>query len=101
MTAMLNLSADALRDVAAANGVCVRPIVHQVNDTETGQVHLVPTPCGSRRAAKCAPCADKARRIRMQQCREGWHLEEEPERPNREVPDPVAAGEDEPQRCTR
>ena len=67
-----------IREVAEANGVCVRPVVHEVTDTETGQVRLVPTPCGATLASKCAPCAQKNRVLRMQQCREGWHLEEEP-----------------------
>ena len=84
MTASLHLTGEALRDVAESNGVCVRPILHEVRDTETGRIHLVPTPCGARRASKCKPCADKARRIRMQQCREGWHLETEPDRPQRQ-----------------
>ena len=33
----------------------------------------MPIPCGSTREAVCPPCADKARGLRMQQCREGWH----------------------------
>jgi hypothetical protein len=37
------------------------------------------TRCGSTRAVVCAPCADRNRRLRMQQCREGWHLDTEPE----------------------
>ena len=80
MSASLHLSGEMLREVAQAHGVCVRPIVHEVLDTATGQCHLVPTPCGATRASKCGPCAEKARRLRMQQCREGWHLSEEPER---------------------
>jgi hypothetical protein len=41
---------------------------------------LVVIPCGSTQASKCRSCADKARRLRMAQCREGWHLEDEPPR---------------------
>lgn len=74
------LPTDTIRELAESNGVCVRPIVHEVVDTSTGQVRLVPTPCGATMAAKCLPCAQKARALRMQQCREGWHLDEEPER---------------------
>ena len=81
MSASMQLSAEALRDTALAHGVCVRPILHEVFDRETGVRHLVPTPCGATIAQKCQPCADKARRLRMQQCREGWHLTTEPERP--------------------
>jgi Replication initiator protein, pSAM2 len=47
-------------------------------DTATGRVDVVPVPCGSTREDQCRPCADKARRLRMVQCREGWHLEAEP-----------------------
>ena len=78
MTARLRLSADTLQELAEANGVCVRPVVHEVYDTVTGQTQLVPTPCGATRDSKCPPCAQKSRILRMQQCREGWHLEEEP-----------------------
>ncbi|WP_425305984.1 replication initiator [Actinocatenispora sera] len=35
-------------------------------------------PCGATSAAKCEPCAEANRRLRMQQIREGWHLTEEP-----------------------
>jgi hypothetical protein len=90
MSASLHLSGEALRDVAQAHGVCVRPIVHEVVDTETGRRHLVPTPCGATRASKCPPCAEKARRLRMQQCREGWHLADEPVRPGQDEPEASA-----------
>ena len=53
--------------------------MHEVYDTVTGQTQLIPTPCGATRESKCPPCAAKNRRLRMQQCREGWHLDEEPE----------------------
>jgi hypothetical protein len=47
-------------------------------DTTTGRVEVVPVACGSTRADQCHPCAEKARRLRMAQCREGWHLDTEP-----------------------
>jgi hypothetical protein len=47
-------------------------------DTTTGRVEVVPVPCGSTREDQCQPCADKARRLRMAQCRQGWHLNAEP-----------------------
>jgi len=78
MSLSTKLSADSLRDLAIEHGVCVRPVVHEVHDTVTGQVRLVPTPCGATRESKCGPCATKNRRLRMQPCREGWHLDEEP-----------------------
>ncbi len=66
-------------EAALAAGVCVRPIVARVTDTETGETQTVPIACGATRETKCAPCADRARRLRMQQCREGWHLTDEPQ----------------------
>lgn len=72
------LTADAVRDVAAELGVCVRPVLRRVTDRETGATEQVTLPCGSTREPTCAPCAAKARRLRMQQCAEGWHLEDDP-----------------------
>ncbi|MGH9117911.1 MAG: replication initiator [Acidimicrobiales bacterium] len=71
---------DAVREAARTVGVCVRPIVSKVTDVETGETRMVPIACGSTREAQCPPCADRARRLRMHQCREGWHLTEEPDR---------------------
>lgn len=72
------LSAELVRAGAIRAGVCVRPLVRRLVDTETGESRLVPIPCGSTRETVCPSCADKARRLRMQQCREGWHLEDDP-----------------------
>src|SRR5688572_2030559 len=69
------------RAAAEANGVCTSPILRAVHDREAGVPHLVPIPCGSTRESKCKGCADKARRLRMHQCREGWHRDDEPELP--------------------
>jgi hypothetical protein len=76
--------ADAVWAGAVQAGVCVRPLVRRLVDTETGDTSLVPIPCGSTLASVCEPCADKARRLRMHQCREGWHLDTEPERPTKD-----------------
>jgi hypothetical protein len=70
---------DVLRSLSQAAGVCVGPLLHRVTDTATGEVRVVPIRCGSTRAVVCAPCADRNRWLRMQQCREGWHLDTEPE----------------------
>jgi len=72
------LSDDLLADTAARAGVCVRPIVRRVTDTTTGESETVPIACGSTRASVCPSCAAKARRLRMQQCREGWHRTDDP-----------------------
>ncbi|MFD6443624.1 replication initiator [Promicromonospora sp. NPDC060204] len=99
---------DMARASAEANGVCTSPIVRAVHDRETGTTQLVPIPCGSTRESKCKGCADKARRLRMHQCREGWHRDDEPERA--ELPDnepdenndkPARATVEGPDRTTR
>jgi replication initiator protein RepSA len=74
----LPLTADVAQAVAEQHGVCVRPLAMRRIDTTTGRVDIVPVPCGSTREDQCRPCADKARRLRMVQCREGWHLDAEP-----------------------
>ncbi|WP_198663687.1 replication initiator [Jiangella endophytica] len=86
MTALPN---DAtMRELAAGERVCVRPILQRVTDTLTGTVRTVVIPCGATRAKVCPSCADAARRLRIQQCREGWHLTEDPPKPE---PDPDGA----------
>src|SRR6266516_3596481 len=72
------LSDGFFRGAAEAERVCVRPLLTRVTDAVTGQLELVPIPCGSTRASQCPSCAERARRLRMAQCREGWHLEAEP-----------------------
>ncbi len=76
--AALPLSTEVAQVIAEQHGVCVRPLAMRRIDTTTGRVDIVPVPCGSTREEQCRPCADKARRLRMAQCREGWHLDEEP-----------------------
>jgi hypothetical protein len=76
--AALPLSADVAEVIAQEHGVCIRPLAMRRIDTTTGRIEIVPIPCGSTREDQCRPCADKARRLRMAQCRQGWHLDEEP-----------------------
>ncbi|MBB5785584.1 replication initiator [Jiangella mangrovi] len=78
-----------LRELAAAKGVCVRPILQHVTDTLTGASKTVVIACGATRAKVCPSCADTARRLRIQQCREGWHLTEDPPKPDPDDPDPT------------
>ncbi|SHH12640.1 replication initiator [Streptoalloteichus hindustanus] len=78
---------DVARAVAEQHGVCARPVVRERVDLDTGRVDHVPVPCGSTLASTCAPCAEKNRRLRMAQCREGWHLADEPDF----TPDPPTA----------
>ncbi|MGH3783009.1 MAG: replication initiator, partial [Pseudonocardiaceae bacterium] len=76
--AALPLSPDVAEVIAQEHGVCIRPLAMRRIDTTTGRIEIVPIPCGSTRADQCRPCADKARRLRMAQCRQGWHLDAEP-----------------------
>jgi Replication initiator protein, pSAM2 len=75
--AALPLTTEVAQAVAEEHGVCVRPLAMRRIDT-TGRVDVVPVPCGSTREDQCRPCADKARRLRMVQCCQGWPLETEP-----------------------
>ena len=72
------VSTETVRDYAAEHGVCVRPLLRRVTDRVSGAVEELTIPCGSTREAACPPCAEKARRLRIQQCAEGWHLAEDP-----------------------
>ena len=76
--AALPLSTEVAQALARQHGVCIRPLAMRRIDTTTGRIDIVPVPCGSTRADQCPPCAEKARRLRMAQCRQGWHLEQEP-----------------------
>ena len=42
MSLALTLSAESLRDVALDQGVCIRPVMHEVYDTVTGATQLIP-----------------------------------------------------------
>ena len=74
------ITADVARELAASAQVCGRPMLRRVHDRQTGSEDIKPIPCGSTRESVCPACARKARIIRMQQCAEGWHLTDEPER---------------------
>jgi Replication initiator protein, pSAM2 len=74
----LPISAEVAQVLAEQHGVCIRPLAMRRIDTTTGRGDIVPVPCGSTREDQCRPCADKARRLRMAQCRQGWHLDTEP-----------------------
>ena len=74
-----HLDPGVVHELALKEKVCVRPILHRVTDRETGAMTVVVMPCRSTRESRCPSCADAARRLRMQQCAEGWHLDHEPE----------------------
>ncbi len=75
----LPLSTEVVAATAEKHGVCVRPFTMEVGDPDTGELQYVPVPCGSTVESVCLPCARKAKALRQAQCREGWHLTEEPD----------------------
>src|SRR5262245_51800901 len=79
---LLPRAVDALKAMAVEHGVCTRPVRLRRTDLDSGRTEVIDLPCGATREDKCAPCAKRARRLRQQQCREGWHRTDEP------LPDP-------------
>jgi hypothetical protein len=88
------LARDVVKDVAAEHGACLRPVQLRRTDINTGHVEQVLIPCGHTLASVCPPCAERARVLRAAQCREGWHLDQEP------VIDPHPATQDQRARVT-
>ena len=82
------LARDAIRQLTQSRGGCTRPVQLRRTDTATGQVDQVLIPCGATLTDKCPACAERARSLRAQQCRDGWHLEDEPD------PAPPAPGDE-------
>uniref|UniRef100_UPI00052564E6 replication initiator n=1 Tax=Streptomyces sp. NRRL F-6674 TaxID=1463877 RepID=UPI00052564E6 len=72
------LARDVAEEIAKLHGVCIRPVALKRLDMTTGKSEVVDVPCGSPLESKCPPCAKRNRQLRMAQCREGWHLDEEP-----------------------
>jgi hypothetical protein len=72
------LTLDAIKALAAEHGVWVHPIAMRRTDLATGQTVVIDLPCGATRDSKCHGCAQRAKRLRMQQCRKGWHRDDEP-----------------------
>ncbi|HEY3682900.1 MAG TPA: replication initiator [Streptosporangiaceae bacterium] len=72
------LAKDVARTVAENNGVCIRPVPVKRVDLVTGDAEIIDVPCGHTLASVCPACAERKRRLRLAQCREGWHLTDEP-----------------------
>jgi hypothetical protein len=88
-----------VREAALVAGVCTRPVISRVTDLDSGEVRVVPIACGATREDRCPPCAERAKKLRIQQCREGWHLDTEPEHhdPDDDHPDEDEGhGDDDP-----
>jgi hypothetical protein len=79
------LARQVVKDLAVEHGACIRPIQLRRTNLDTGQVEQVLVPCGHTLAHVCPSCAERARSLRAAQCREGWHLEDEPDL----TPDPA------------
>jgi hypothetical protein len=72
------LARNVVKDLALDNGACIRPVQLRRTDMTTGQTEQVLVPCGHTLASVCPSCAERARNLRAAQCREGWHLDDEP-----------------------
>ena len=79
------LARQVVKDLAVEHGACIRPIQLRRTNLDTGEVDTVLVPCGHTLAHVCPSCAERARTLRAVQCREGWHLEDEPDL----TPDPA------------
>ncbi|MFI9409254.1 replication initiator [Nocardia gamkensis] len=65
-------------EMAEQHKVCRRPLAMLATDLDTHGSKYVGAPCKSTLECVCPACAAKARALRIQQAREGWHIEEEP-----------------------
>jgi hypothetical protein len=72
------LARDAVKELALQNGACIRPVQLRRTDITTGKAEAVLVPCGHTMASVCPSCAERAKNLRAAQCREGWHLDQEP-----------------------
>ena len=73
------LARDVVRDLAVEHGACIRPIQLRRRNLDTGEIDQVLVPCGHTLASVCPACAERDKSLRAAQCREGWHLEDEPD----------------------
>ena len=79
------LARQVVKDLAVEHGACIRPVQLRRTNINTGDIDQVLVPCGHTLASVCPSCAERARSLRAAQCREGWHLEDEPVL----IPDPA------------
>ena len=73
------LARQVVLDLAVEHGACIRPVQLRRTNLDTGDADQVLVPCGHTLASVCPSCAERARSLRAAQCREGWHLEDEPD----------------------
>jgi hypothetical protein len=75
---MPTLASDLVKAIALDHGVCIRPVPMRRTDLVTGESDVQYIPCSHTLASVCPPCAERNRKLRATQCREGWHLGVEP-----------------------
>ena len=73
------LAREVVKDLAVEHGACIRPIQLRRTNLDTGETDTVLVPCGHTLAHVCPSCAERAKSLRAVQCREGWHLGDEPD----------------------
>jgi hypothetical protein len=73
------MARQVIRDLAVEHGACIRPVQMRRTNRDTGEVEQILVPCGNTLASVCPSCAERAKTLRAGQCREGWHLEDEPD----------------------
>ncbi|MEU7769496.1 replication initiator [Nocardia sp. NPDC049190] len=82
-TAAQRRSLPDFRDIAHAladdQHICRRPVPMRAEDPKTLQVTYIGSPCKATIESVCPACAAKARYLRMTQCHEGWHMDNEPQ----------------------
>ncbi|WP_051757321.1 replication initiator, partial [Nocardia sp. NRRL WC-3656] len=82
LTAQQRRSIPNLVEIAQATAekfdVCQRPIPMRIEDPKTGTITYEGAPCKSTMESVCPACAKANRALRIQQCREGWHIASEP-----------------------
>ncbi|MEV0466222.1 replication initiator [Nocardia tengchongensis] len=66
-------------------GSCRKPIAMWMVNHATGERKAIGAACGNTLESVCPACSKRKRAIRIRQCREGWHLDEEPEIEERPV----------------
>jgi hypothetical protein len=72
---------EAVRILAESQGGCIRPVQLRRTNLDTDQAEPVIVPCGSPLGSVCPACSERCKSLRAEQCRDGWHLEDEPVAP--------------------
>ena len=73
------LARDAIRHLTESRGGCTRPVQLRRTDTATGQVEPDPHPVRRTLDDEVPGLRGAGPVTRAQQCRDGWHLEHEPD----------------------